>query len=240
MGINLNPSKILNAFQALAPAMGPAAGPLAAIIKGIAGSGKLGNVRMTLGQLQQGPFSQASGAAHTLPSPRPQAFSPTVINIQITQNPMGALQQGRPGAQGANQAQGASSNPMQQIVELLKKLLESLTGGAQGAQGSGSTAPSSGGTSGTGGTGGTPTQGKGIADASTSSMDSMVSKVGGKIDDMFAQAEKLMASDKPSDQLKAQRMMQQANRMFEMMSKMIEDIGKKATSTLKRSSYQPA
>ena len=50
----------------------------------------------------------------------------------------------------------------------------------------------------------------------------MIDKAGSKIDSMMGEAEKLMASDKMQDQLKGQRMMQQAMRMFEMISKMLE------------------
>lgn len=149
------------------------------------------------------------------------------------------------------QTSGASNNPMQQIAELLKKLIEMLSGGGEGA---GAPAKASGGpttsprvsdtaggpTPSTPGAAGATTKGQGILDSAKSDTDSMIDRVGSKIDSMQAEAEKLMASDDPGDQLKAQRMMQQANRMFEMMSKMIEDIGKKATSTLKRSAYQPA
>jgi hypothetical protein len=50
----------------------------------------------------------------------------------------------------------------------------------------------------------------------------MVSKAGASIDKMMAEAEQLMASDKPSDQLKGQMLMQRAMRMFETISKMLE------------------
>jgi hypothetical protein len=43
-----------------------------------------------------------------------------------------------------------------------------------------------------------------------------------KLDSMFDQAEKLMQSDKPSDQLKAQMLMQKATRMYETISKMMQ------------------
>lgn len=45
---------------------------------------------------------------------------------------------------------------------------------------------------------------------------------GGNIDSMMSQAEKLLRSDKMEDQLKGQKMMQQAMRMFELLSKLIE------------------
>lgn len=376
MGINLNPTKLLSAVASLTPGMGPMAGPLAALIKGIAGSQKgINDMKGALSQLMQGPFAKAGGAGVAQPAQRPQPFSPTVINIQIVMNPVGAMRQGPSAAGplqsfakapevgndsqwgalanavnsritgndksfnmnatnpwqgggdktdmaavawamqkndkvrfnsdtkqfyvtnadgstknvasldevkgqiakagGASPSNGAaynavgsfinsrvnnsqsaatsqaatSGNPFEQLVNLLKKLLETLTGGAQGAQGSQSAAPasqiSSGGSSAPASSGAASSsapaqQGQGILDGAKGGVDSMIDRVGSKLESMQSEAERLMASDKPADQLKAQRMMQQINRMFEMMSKMIEDIGKKATSALKRSEYQPA
>ncbi|MCU0227593.1 MAG: hypothetical protein MUF01_08125 [Bryobacterales bacterium] len=45
---------------------------------------------------------------------------------------------------------------------------------------------------------------------------------GGNLDSMMSQAEKLLRSDKMEDQIKGQKMMQQAMRMFELISKLIE------------------
>ncbi|MDX2153455.1 MAG: hypothetical protein SFV54_22110 [Bryobacteraceae bacterium] len=52
----------------------------------------------------------------------------------------------------------------------------------------------------------------------------------GKIDGMMSQAESLMSSDKPSDQIKGQMLMQKAMRLFEMISKM-QEMRSKAQST---------
>ncbi|HBY58831.1 MAG TPA: hypothetical protein DEH78_03355 [Solibacterales bacterium] len=51
-----------------------------------------------------------------------------------------------------------------------------------------------------------------------------------KIDGMMSQAESLMSSDKPSDQIKGQMLMQKAMRLFEMISKM-QEMRSKAQST---------
>ena len=48
---------------------------------------------------------------------------------------------------------------------------------------------------------------------------------GGGIDSMMSQAEGLLRSDSMEDQLKGQKMMQQALRMFELLSKLIEKQG---------------
>jgi len=156
-------------------------------------------------------------------------------------NAVGAFLDGRVGnaqssSSAAQQKASGFQNPFQQLVEMLQKLVQKLTqGGAAGAaSGSGAVgAPSGGGGVGApagggagapagGASGAAPTGGGASGGSGISSMDSMVSKAGGNIDSMMAQAEQLMASDKPSDQLKGQMMMQRAMRMFEMISKMLE------------------
>jgi hypothetical protein len=110
-------------------------------------------------------------------------------------------------------------------------------GGAAGA--SGASAGGSGGVSGGSGAGGasgyTPSAGASGGSGGSggiSSMDSMVSKAGASIDKMMGEAESLMASDKPSDQLKGQMMMQRAMRMFEMISKMLEQRSQAAAKAI--------
>jgi hypothetical protein len=167
-------------------------------------------------------------------SPRPLPFSTNNMNFNSALNPLGALQQPQGGAGQAN----AFSNPFEQLVQLLQQLVQALTGQAGGPGGA-----AAGGAGGAGGASGAPSGGSGVGggsgfapssagggsgagaaggSGSISSMDSMVSKAGGNIDSMMAQAEQLMASDKPSDQLKGQMMMQRAMRLFEMISKMLE------------------
>jgi hypothetical protein len=149
-------------------------------------------------------------------------------------NAVGAFLDGRvnqpQSSPAAPQKTGGFENPFQQLVQMLEKLVQMLTGQASGGVGG----PASGGGSGSGGASGgvgSPV-GAGGADGAAgagsggssgiSGMDSMISKAGANIDSMMGQAEQLMASDKPSDQLKGQMMMQRAMRLFETISKMIE------------------
>lgn len=84
--------------------------------------------------------------------------------------------------------------------------------GTMGGAGSGSVSGSSNFTS----TGGSGSAGGGGGAAPMS---------GGGIDSMMSQAEGLLRSDSMEDQLKGQKMMQQALRMFELLSKLIEKQG---------------
>ncbi|MEZ5356685.1 MAG: hypothetical protein R2762_28950 [Bryobacteraceae bacterium] len=54
----------------------------------------------------------------------------------------------------------------------------------------------------------------------------------GSIDTMMAQAEKLAMSDKPSDQLKAQKLMMQARQMFETVSKLLQQMAEMAKTAI--------
>ena len=56
-------------------------------------------------------------------------------------------------------------------------------------------------------------------------LDSNIERVGGKAQSLMDQAQALANSDNPADQMKAQRMMQQAQRMIEFMSGLIKIIG---------------
>ncbi|MCW5964411.1 MAG: hypothetical protein KIT83_10260 [Bryobacterales bacterium] len=69
------------------------------------------------------------------------------------------------------------------------------------------------------------TGGSGSGSASGGAGASQGSSGGGNIDSMMSQAEGLLRSDKMEDQLKGQKMMQQALRMFELLSKLIEKQG---------------
>jgi hypothetical protein len=125
---------------------------------------------------------------------------------------------------------------LQQILQQLQQLLSGMKpvaglesrGAANGfstggANGGGYSAPSSNSIS----------SGSGSGSASGGgSLEDSVAAAGSKIDDMFAQAEKLMASDKPSDQLKAQMMMQKAQRMFESISKLLEQRSKAQSTAI--------
>ncbi|MEZ5403559.1 MAG: hypothetical protein R2729_28020 [Bryobacteraceae bacterium] len=70
--------------------------------------------------------------------------------------------------------------------------------------------------------------------ASFSGTDSLPVSSGswGSIDDMMAQAEKLAMSDKPSDQLKAQKLMMQARQMFETVSKLLQQLAEMAKTAI--------
>ncbi|MBI1352766.1 MAG: hypothetical protein GC160_00360 [Acidobacteria bacterium] len=176
---------------------------------------------------------------------------------------------GQAQAQSASQQPQGAEDIIKALSELLQKLLSALTGQGSAASGaaSGSSAPAS--TGGTGSSGsvsapaatssspaasgtgsasgsgdvassGAYEPGQGLLSGVSSSMDSAVSAIGSKVDSMMDQAEKLMMSDKPSDQMKAQRLMQQANRIQEMFSKMMEDIQKRFSAALGRAGYQKA
>lgn len=194
-------------------------GPVAAMLMGGANKGGLGAVKQLLDGLK-GLFGKASGAAGATPSPRPLPFSTANLNAVVVVNPLGALQGGQ-GTAGAarNDAQaGSFRNPIQQLTEALQKLVAALTGGKAGAAGAASGgSPASSSVTPSGGSGGS-----GGVSSAGGAIDRMIDSSGSKIDSLMGQAEKLMASDKMSDQLKGQRLMQQAMRLFEMISKMLE------------------
>jgi hypothetical protein len=60
----------------------------------------------------------------------------------------------------------------------------------------------------------------------------MVASAGGNIDSMMSQAEQLLSSDKQSDQIKGQMLMQKAMRLFEMISKMMEQQSQLASKAI--------
>lgn len=71
--------------------------------------------------------------------------------------------------------------------------------------------------------------------ASSSSMQSVPmasSSNWSSIDSMMAQAEQLAMSDKPSDQLKAQKLMMQAKQMFETVSKLLQQLAEMAKTAI--------
>ena len=159
-------------------------------------------------------FGKAGGQAAAGISPLPMPFSTNNVSLSITMNPVGALQQAAPGASTQDGPAAQAANPFQQLTAALQKLIQALGGQSpSGAAGVAAGGPASG-----------PASGPGAAPAASEpgGLDAMIDKAGSKIDSMMGQAEKLMASDKMQDQLKGQRMMQQAMRMFEMISKMLE------------------
>ncbi|MDX2153454.1 MAG: hypothetical protein SFV54_22105 [Bryobacteraceae bacterium] len=95
----------------------------------------------------------------------------------------------------------------------------------QGSGGGGSTAPLTFG-------GGSPAPATSSTDPGSflSAGEQSIAQGASKIDGMMSQAESLMSSDKPSDQIKGQMLMQKAMRLFEMISKM-QEMRSKAQST---------
>ncbi|MFN0171781.1 MAG: hypothetical protein ACKV22_35665 [Bryobacteraceae bacterium] len=167
---------------------------------------------------------------------RPMPFQPPFAGMQQTLQGIGnklgqitdqlgklvqGLQQGLQGmGQGAGQggAAGGAQGPMgmQQIVQMLQDMIGKLTGqggAVGGAQGGGSLAPS------TGAGGGSSAGG-----VSGGNADS-IGAAGSKIDGMMKSAEQLMLSENKADQLKGQKMMQDAQNMFQMMSNLIKTQG---------------
>jgi hypothetical protein len=61
--------------------------------------------------------------------------------------------------------------------------------------------------------------------APSSSLSSSVEAGGAKIDGMMKQAEQLMLSENKADQLKGQKMMQDAQNLFSMLSNLIKAMG---------------
>ncbi|MEZ5403563.1 MAG: hypothetical protein R2729_28040 [Bryobacteraceae bacterium] len=155
----------------------------------------------------------------------------------ITQ--IAGLLEGRISAPGATSSQPATqsapaqsaqqSDPLAQIMDLLKKLLEALTGKAQagGAQSAaGSQAAAETGASqaaSASGSGGSSSAAPATSAGGKSEILSSESQWG-NIDSMMAEAEKLAMSKNPSDQLKAQKLMQQAQQMFQTISKLLSQL----------------
>jgi hypothetical protein len=214
---------------------------------GILGSGLGGPVGSILGNLLGGAnildglkgmldglsglFGKSQGNSGNV-SPRPLPFSCNGIDLKTALNPLGTLAQTAQLSQVLGQAS-------QQLMNLFTALggckpagnpannygsTGSVLGGSGGSSPStgaviiagSSSGPSNGGAETTSSASAT-SRGGGI-----SSEAAMVDKAGASIDKMMGEAEKLMASDKPSDQLKGQMLMQRAMRMFEMISKMLE------------------
>ena len=199
---------IANVVSSVLP--GPVGGIVGGILGGLTGGGAAGGIGQALGGLLQpgglmqgiqSAFQSLFGGAKppggAPPVPQlPMPFSPgggMPGLSQILQNPLGALQ-------------GLGSQ-FGQIASQLGGILGGLTGPKPGGEvdpafrydrGGGSAPPASGGS--TGGLGNTS-----------------------NIDSMMDQANQLASSDKPSDQLKAQQLMQKAMRMFEQLSKLMEN-----------------
>ncbi|HBY58830.1 MAG TPA: hypothetical protein DEH78_03350 [Solibacterales bacterium] len=128
----------------------------------------------------------------------------------------------------------------QQLADVLNQLVQALqktSGGApQGAAQVGGGAGYSAGSSssiqtfGGGSPAAAPTNGSTDPGGFLSSGEQSIAQSASKIDGMMSQAESLMSSDKPSDQIKGQMLMQKAMRLFEMISKM-QEMRSKAQST---------
>jgi hypothetical protein len=117
----------------------------------------------------------------------------------------GLAADGRPGAQGAAL--------VSEIVQLLDQI------GAQfGTQVSNPSVPA-----------GSPFT---TASTRTSVVAGATGSEWGGIDTMMAAAEQLAQSDKPSDQLKAQKLMNQAKMMFETISKILQQISEMAKTAI--------
>jgi hypothetical protein len=148
-------------------------------------------------------------------------------------------------------------NAFQQMFSGLGQSLSSAAGGlGAGAMGTGSSAggvgapstflpasftqPASPQTQGSNGwgdaTGSAPAMSGSAGSGAASGASAGSGPVGGNLDSMMSQAESLMKSGKMEDQLKAQKMMQQVMRTFELLSKMIEkqsEMASKAIAAIK-------
>lgn len=136
-------------------------------------------------------------------------------------NAVGSFMESRVNSAASKPAQKAPSNanPFQELLKMIEKLVKALTGGQAGGA---SAASGSGAASGSSGASAAAPAASTSSSGGGGAIDNMINSAGSKIDNLMGQAEKLMASDKMSDQLKGQRMMQQAMRLFEMISKMLE------------------
>jgi hypothetical protein len=141
------------------------------------------------------------------------------ISINISSQPMPfSAAQGSPLAnamQNPFDALGPLKQLLGSLMPALGKMLEALGGGGSATAAGGSTAaPSSGG-------GVSGSQGSGGSSAPAIGGDS---QGWGAIDSMMAEAEKLAKSKNPSDQLRAQQLMNQAQQMFQTISKLLQQM----------------
>jgi hypothetical protein len=139
------------------------------------------------------------------------------LNISSQPMPFSAAQ-GSPLAnamQNPFDALGPLKQLLGSLMPALGKMLEALGGGGSATAAGGSTAaPSSGG-------GVSGSQGSGGSSAPAIGGDS---QGWGAIDSMMAEAEKLAKSKNPSDQLRAQQLMNQAQQMFQTISKLLQQM----------------
>jgi hypothetical protein len=165
-----------------------------------------------------------------------------LLDGRINSSPGTSGSAGSTGAAPAGSTQHTQpQNALQEIMNLFQKLIEILTGHSVGAQ----AAAATGGTTGTGGVLGTGS-GQGMGGAQSSAPAASTSQPGGAsasnqagaagtsaasggegwgaIDSMMAEAEKLAKSKNPSDQLRAQQMMNQAQQMFQTISKLLQQM----------------
>ncbi len=143
---------------------------------------------------------------------RPRAFSPSAASGRFGQNPLAAFN--GPQAMGA-----AGTNGLKDLVGQLDQMIALLSPQASATQAAAGSAPSA------------------YTAAAAPVGGSEVRATGGgggwgNIDSMMQQAEQLMQSDNQSDQLKGQMLMQRAMRLFEMISKMMEQQSQLASKAI--------
>lgn len=184
------------------------------ILGGIGGSSPIGQIAGGIGKAISGIgkafkklFGRKKKRRHHQCHPQPQPFSNPCANPNINVNQYNPLQ-------------NLAGLPAQlnQVSQQIQNVLSQLTGSIPTQLGQAAAA-------GAGLTGSIPTQlGNltGASQASSSGVSMSESSSWGKIDSMMAEAEKLMLSDKKEDQLKGQKMMNQATQMFQAISAMLK------------------
>ncbi|MEZ5356683.1 MAG: hypothetical protein R2762_28940 [Bryobacteraceae bacterium] len=124
-------------------------------------------------------------------------------------------------------ALGPLKNMLGGLLPALNKMLQALSGGS-GAAGTGEASGSAPSASPAASTTSAPAASASEAGSASGSGSSTPiggdSKGWGAIDSMMAEAEKLAKSKNPSDQLRAQQLMQQAQQMFQTISKLLQQL----------------
>ncbi len=154
--------------------------------------------------------------------PRPVPFSPGQA-AGVPRNPLAALASLQAGPMGAT-----SGRQLQGLLGELDQLIAMLSPQARG----GSPAPGAATPRGIAGAPAAPV----APAATTGGMDKPTAMGGGggwgNIDAMMNQANQLLQSDKQSDQLRGQMLMMKAMRLFEMISKMLEQQSQLASKAI--------
>jgi hypothetical protein len=158
--------------------------------------GQFAALRQQLSIGQDGSISISMSA-----QPMPFSAAPGSPMAEAMKNPLGGL--------------GALKDLFSKLMPALEQAIGQLSGQSKGAASGG--AASSGASAPSGASEG--------ASASNGGSEILSSESKwGNIDSMMAEAEKLAMSKNPSDQLKAQKMMQQAQQMFQTISKMLQQL----------------